>query len=366
MKRLALLATALLGVCFTQPARAAARQLNWRLVYRVAEGCPEADAFLARLDEQVAEGGSNYLDGRIVIARVSEHVFRLRMQFNGGRTDELESEDCASLVDAAVRTAGLARTDSPSEQVEALLRRNREQAGVAWDGDLPVAGAVIEMSASAAFPSAASRAREPKADAPEPAREQQAAAENSASAWAPSMLGQGTLVSGALPQPSLGAGLMLGLSHAGVQARLEATLWPSQRWNFLPGPRAASVSLRQRSAALGLCSDLFSVAPVWGHLSLNGCVRGALVSLESLASQDYGAGSTRYGTFGSRIGLAWVYTGLVAELLGGLDVTSRKPALGPANGGESFLAQSSQLSASLALGWRWDVSGSGKDVAGAE
>jgi hypothetical protein len=94
-------------------------------------------------------------------------------------------------------------------------------------------------------------------------------------------------------------------------------------------------------------------------------VRGALVSLESLASRAYGAGSTQYGTFGSRLGLSWEYRGLVAELLGGLDVTRGKPALGPASGGDSFVAQSSQLSASLALGWRWGMSGSGKDVAGA-
>jgi hypothetical protein len=187
----------------------------------------------------------------------------------------------------------------------------------------------------------------------------------SAAPWEPSVQGQGIYVTGALPQPALGAGLMLGISHAGVQARIEATLWPSQPWTFLPGPRPISVSLRQRSLALGLCSDLFSVEPSWGRLALNGCVRGALVSLESLASADYGAGSRQYGTFGSRLGLAWKAGGLVVELLGGLDVARGKPALGPASGGNSFVAQSSQLSAALALGWRWGMSGSGKDVAGA-
>jgi hypothetical protein len=128
------LALALICLCWPCTLWAAARQLNWRLVYRVAEGCPEADAFLARLDEQVADGGSNYLDGQIVIVRISETGFRLRMQFNGGRTDEMNSEDCSSLVDAAVRTAGLARTDSPSEQVEALLSCSTCSAGEGGGG----------------------------------------------------------------------------------------------------------------------------------------------------------------------------------------------------------------------------------------
>ena len=364
MKRIAPLLALLLCLC-PRPVWAAARQLNWRLVYRVAPGCPEADAFLARLDEQVAEGGSNYLDGRIVIVRISERAFRLRMQFNGGRTDELESEDCAALVDTAVRTAGLARTDSPSEQVEALLRRNRDRAREAWDEAVASPGAsVVELSGAEALPPTAPPARAPQPDAPPPAPEREPVQRTSAAAWEPSVLGQGIYVTGALPQPSLGAGLTLGVAHAGVQARIEAALWPSQPWKFLPGPRLVAVSLRQRSAAVGLCSDLFASEPSWGRLSLNGCLRGALVRLESLASADYGAGSTQYGTFGSRLGLFWQYSGLLVELLGGLDVASGKPALGP-DGGSSFTVQSSQWSAALALGWRWGRSGSGKDVAGA-
>ncbi|HEU4579007.1 MAG TPA: hypothetical protein VFS67_12170 [Polyangiaceae bacterium] len=357
----ALLALALLVSAGPRPAWAAARQLNWHLVYQVAPGCPEADAFLARLDAQVAEGGSNYLDGRIVIVRISERGFRLRMQFNGGRTDELDGEDCAALVDAAVRTAGLARTDSPSEQVEALLRRNRERARA--EQSSAAEASVIELSSTEALPALRAPARAPKPDAPEPPK---APAKGSGAAhWEPRVLGQGLYVSGALPRASLGAGLTLGVSRGGVQARIEATLWPSQPWTFLPGPRPVGVSLRQRSAAFALCSELLSIQPYAGRWSLNGCLRGALISLESLASADYGAGSTRYGTFGSRIGLAWEYGGLVVELLGGLDVAGGKSGLGPARGGASFVAQSSQLSAALALGWRWDVSGSGKDVAGA-
>jgi hypothetical protein len=223
---------------------------------------------------------------------------------------------------------------------------------------------VVELGSAEALP-ATPPPRDPKPDAPPAALRREPVKGANPAPWEPSVLGQGIYVTGALPEPSLGAGLMLGVSHAGVQARIEATLWPSQPWTFLPGPRPATVSLRQRSVALGLCSDLFAVEPIWGRLALNGCVRGALSSLESLASADYGAGSTHYGTFGSRLGLSWKSGGLVAELLGGLDVASGKHALGPADGGQRFVAQSSQLSAALALGWQWGGSGSRKDVAGA-
>jgi hypothetical protein len=366
MKRIGLLVMALLGL-LPRPLWAAARELDWHLVYRVPRGCPESDAFLARLDEQVAEGGSNYLDGRIVIERISKRVFRLRMQFNGGRRDELLSEDCAALVDAAVRTAGLARTDSPSAQVEALLRRNQERAPETRDEHAKSpATPVVEMSVAEAFRSTPSPEREPEREPAPPAHETPALNGPSPSPWQPSILGQALYLTGALPQPSLGAGLRLAVSHAGVQARLEATLWPSQPWTVLPGPRPVTISLRQRSAALGLCSELFSLEPSWGRLLVNGCVRGALMSLESLASEEYRAGSTQYGVFGSRLGLMWSYSWLVLELLGGLDVTTGKRTLGPDTGGDSFVAHSSQLSASLALGWQWGASGSGKGVSSAE
>lgn len=358
------LAVMLAGLC-PRPLWAAARELDWHLVYRVPRGCPESDAFLARLDEQVAEGGSNYLDGRIVIDRVGERAFRLRMQFNGGRREELLSEDCAALVDAAVRTAGLARTDSPSAQVEALLRRNQEQAPETWNEQAEAKAAPVELRVAEAFRSMPPPERDPQSKAAPPAPEHQALTGASSSPWQPSVLGQALYLTGALPQPSLGAGVRLAVSHAGVEARLEATLWPSQPWTFLPGPRPVSISLRQRSAALGLCSELYSLQPVWGRLLLNGCVRGALVRLESLASEDYRAGSTQYGIFGSRLGLMWKNGGLVLELLGGLDVTTGKRTLGPTDG-DSFAAQSSQLSASLALGWQWGASGSGKGVSSAE
>src|SRR5262245_33433719 len=96
---LALLALLLLGLCPWRSAVAASRQLELRLIYRVAPGCPAADEFLARLNEHVGYGGNNYLDGSVVVVATGEHGFRLFVQFNGGRLDEIEGESCDALVD---------------------------------------------------------------------------------------------------------------------------------------------------------------------------------------------------------------------------------------------------------------------------
>ena len=346
---LACLAVLLLGLCSWRPAAAASRQLELRLVYRVAPGCPAADVFLARLNEHVGYGGNNYLDGSVVVLPTAEGTFRLFVQFNGGRLDEIEGPSCDALVDEAVRTAGLARTDSPVQKAEAQLQRALElgSSREGWDAasPLPPEKPPAEVQASAVV----QEAREPLVET--------AVLPSAASAWRPSVLGQASYVSGALPRPALGAGLLLGAQYRGLQARLELSLWSTQRWEFLSAPRAAEVSLRMGSAALGLCSPLLGVALERGALELIGCVRGALVRLESLASNDYGAGQTHYGTLGTRLGIGWQYVGLHVELTAGLDVVRGAPALGPASGGSRFVVENAQLAGALAVGWQFGGAG---------
>ena len=146
---------------------------------------------------------------------------------------------------------------------------------------------------------------------------------------------------------------MLAASYGGLQARLELSLWPTQRWAFISAPRAAEVELRMGSGALALCSQLLRVGSQPGQLQLLGCVRGALVQLASLASDDYGAGTMYYATLGSRVGAGWRYSGLHVQVLGGLDVARGQPALGPASGGNRFVGQNAQLAAALAIGWQF-------------
>jgi hypothetical protein len=330
----------LLGLCSTLPADAASRQLELRLVYRVAPGCPAADVFLARLNEHVGYGGNNYLDGSVVIVPVGERRYRSFVQFNGGRLDELEGESCDALVDEAVRTAGLARTDSPVQKAEAQLQRALELGSVRDGWDAPPA----PQEERAPTPPPLAMQEQP-APAAEPVTESEG--------FQPSVLGQVQYVSGALPEPALGAGVVLAAAYRGLQGRLELSMWPSQRWAFLTGPRQSQVELRTSSAALGLCSRLLGVELQLGQLQLDGCLRGALVRLESLASEDYGAGAALYGTLGSRLALGWLVSGLHVELMGGLDVARGEPSLAPASGGNRFVAENAQLAAALAIGWQF-------------
>lgn len=339
---LASLLLVLLGLCSWRPAAAASRELELRVLYRVAPGCPAADVFLARLNEHVGYGGNNYLEGRVVVVATGEHAFRLLVQFNGGRVDQIDGPSCDALVDEAVRTAGLARTDSPVQTAEAQLQRAIEL-GSARNGWTTPPGTAPEPPAPARpAPAALERDR----------RKPETPAEEAGGNWSSSILGQAQYVSGALPQPGIGGGLVLATTYRELQGRLELSLWPSQPWAFLTGPRAAEVELRTGSAALGLCSRLLLVPLRAGALQLEGCLRGALMRLESLASDDYDAGAAHYGTLGSRLGVAWAYSGLYLELMGGLDVARGEPAIGP-GGGNRFVAESAQLAASLAIGWQF-------------
>lgn len=338
---LALLGVVLLALAGWRPAAAASRQLELRLIYRVAPGCPAADVFLARLNEHVGYGGNNYLEGSVVVVATDEHSYRLYVQFNGGRLDEIEGQSCDALVDEAVRTAGLARTDSPVQKAEAQLQRALEL-GATRDGWAPQSQTPEPTPVVAVAPAMAEERRAPVV----------AEVTEAGGPWSAGVLAQAQYVSGALPEPALGGGLLLTTSYRALQGRLELSLWPSQSWAFLSGPRAAEVELRTSSAALGLCSRLLTVALTAGDLQLDGCVRGALVRLESLASDDYAGGATHYGTLGSRLGVGWAHGGLYVELMGGLDVAQGEPTLGPA-GGNRFVAENAQVAASLAAGWRW-------------
>lgn len=340
MRWLTLLGALALGLCSSGPALAASRQLELRLMYRAAPGCPAADVFLARLNEHVGYGGNNYLEGSVVVVP-TEQGYRLYVQFNGGRLDEIEGQSCDALVDEAVRTAGLARTDSPVQKAEAQLQRALELSAArdGWTAPAP------EPTPPAPPPAPAVVEQEPRT----PAADEK---EEASSPWSSSILGQAQYVSGALPRPALGGGLLLTTTYSGLQGRLELSLWPSQPWAFLSEPRTAEVELRTGSAALGLCSRLLTVALTAGALQADGCVRGAFVRLESLASDDYAGGAANYGTLGSRLGVAWVYAGLYVELMGGLDVAQGEPTLGP-DGGNHFVAENAQVAASLAIGWQF-------------
>lgn len=340
---LAVLAVVLLGLCSWRSAAAASRQLELRLVYRVAPGCPAADVFLARLNEHVGYGGNNYLEGSVVVVPTGEQGYRLFVQFNGGRLDEIEGPSCDVLVDEAVRTAGLARTDSPVQKAEAQLRRALDL-GSTREGWTAPPGVTVQAPP---VPTTATGVAPPP-DEPEPS----ATEEKDGGSWTSSILGQAQYVGGALPRPALGGGVVLAAAYRELQGRLELSLWPSQPWAFLSAPRAAEVELRMSSAALALCSRLLTVALAAGDLQLDGCLRGAFVRLESLASEDYESGAAHYGTLGSRLGVAWSHSGLYVELMGGLDVARGEPALGP-GGGNRFVAENAQLAASLAVGWQF-------------
>jgi hypothetical protein len=341
----------LLGLCSFRDARAASRDLEFRLVYRVPPGCPEADTFLARLNEHVAHGGNNYLEGAIVVTPVVEGGFRLQMQFNGSRLDELRGEDCDELVAAAVRTGGMARTDSPGEKAGEQMRSAIEGAPdpQTWTAKQP--RPVLPVRADAP----------PLKPAARVAREK---------VWRASILAHGQWVSGALPEPRIGWGVTGAASYGRLQARLEATIWPEQRWELVSGGRLDEVSLEQQALALALCYDLNAGLEPF---TITACARGGVVRLQSTASRDYSAGALPYSSFGARLGMAWQYSGFQVELLGGVDVIPGNPTLSFSGLDVEFAPRNGQQTLALSIGGQFGASASdlrvaspGKDTARAD
>jgi hypothetical protein len=331
MRILMNLAALLLAVCSVRAARAASRELEFRLVYRVPPGCPEADAFLAQLNEHVAHGGNNYLEGAIVVTPDVGGGFRLWIHFNGGRPDELRGENCDELISRAVLMGGMARTDSPHERAEEQM-----QSAIAIAPDPQI------WTDHQPYPVPPVRVDESRMK-----REVQLSRDK---VWRASVLAHGQWVNGALPHPRLGWGVTGAASFGRLQARLEATIWPDQHLESVSERRFDEVSIEQQALALGLCYDLNAGLEPF---SLAACARGGLVRLESTASRDYSAAVVPYANVGARLGIAWRYSGFYVEFLGGVDVIVGDPTL-PFSGLEvEFAPRDGQQALALSMGWEF-------------